>query len=567
MMGVMKVVAAIVVMVVVNGGADVFGSSLVDLIIEKENEVNNLAIAAKAFYEASLCGTGSCGSDLAACTSRLPSSTCATTYGGCVDNSENRNLDFANSVIRSASSTFTDDFRAEACWSQGLTSTFITQNGGTTEAKSSTTKWRYFGAPSGFYRIYPGVPQQTCNSYDPRLRPWYVAATSGPKDIVIVLDRSGSMSTNNKWETATQAVTTIFTTLTFNDHVALVLFDSSAKQICGGTIPCNQLSQATEENIIALQHLLDMESPSGNTNFQAGLDIAFTIFGSTSESTSDCHKAILFLTDGHVNVGYAGNDLLTYVDGKQEALKNAKGRSAIIFTFSFSSGADKTLPKALACGNNGTWSHVEYNINLREQMGNYYNYFSSLRSTSNTNVVWVEPYEDASGSGILTTASKAIYDEHVSPPRLIGVVAVDILASDLQATATDYASLLSALVQRSANCPSLELNLCQLSAIRTTTYSSSALTPTVTEDELLCSSTDLDGCTTPAFLCQTDMNSYTQPPIPTTSESDISFFGPSRLTYESEACQDCTLSSANHTSASLLLSFIALILAFASVFL
>ena len=46
--------------------------------------------------------------------------------------------------------------------------------------------------------MYPGREWKTnfagfYNDYDPRTRPWYIAATGGPKDIVIILDCSLSM--------------------------------------------------------------------------------------------------------------------------------------------------------------------------------------------------------------------------------------------------------------------------------------------------------------------------------------------------------------------------------------
>ncbi len=55
------------------------------------------------------------------------------------------------------------------------------------------SRWQYFGSMAGLSRLYPGREWDTnfagfYNDYDPRLRPWYIAATSGPKDIVIVLD-------------------------------------------------------------------------------------------------------------------------------------------------------------------------------------------------------------------------------------------------------------------------------------------------------------------------------------------------------------------------------------------
>ena len=51
------------------------------------------------------------------------------------------------------------------------------------------------------FRMYPGSPG-TCpngrNNYDPRVRPWYVAASSGPKDVILVLDTSASMDNNGR---------------------------------------------------------------------------------------------------------------------------------------------------------------------------------------------------------------------------------------------------------------------------------------------------------------------------------------------------------------------------------
>ena len=54
------------------------------------------------------------------------------------------------------------------------------------------------GSNAGLTRMYPGREWKTnfagfYNDYDPRTRPWYIAATGGPKDIVIILDCSLSM--------------------------------------------------------------------------------------------------------------------------------------------------------------------------------------------------------------------------------------------------------------------------------------------------------------------------------------------------------------------------------------
>lgn len=50
------------------------------------------------------------------------------------------------------------------------------------------------------FRFYPGSPSMeesdgTCQNYDPRIRPWYIAAITGAKNVIIVIDRSASMIT------------------------------------------------------------------------------------------------------------------------------------------------------------------------------------------------------------------------------------------------------------------------------------------------------------------------------------------------------------------------------------
>lgn len=52
----------------------------------------------------------------------------------------------------------------------------------------------------------------------------------------------------------------------------------------------------------------------------------------------------------------------------------------------------------------------------------------------------------------MTTASKAIYDYAVIPPKLIGVVGVDLLTRDIDQVDTNYTGLLQALAKRCAKC-------------------------------------------------------------------------------------------------------------------
>ena len=54
--------------------------------------------------------------------------------------------------------------------------------------------WTYFGAHNGLFCRIPAVHQKQYGEFDPRRRPRFVAASSGPKDLVLVIDVSSSMS-------------------------------------------------------------------------------------------------------------------------------------------------------------------------------------------------------------------------------------------------------------------------------------------------------------------------------------------------------------------------------------
>ncbi len=63
---------------------------------------------------------------------------------------------------------------------------------------TGTLRWQYIGTPNGVLRMYPGDVHEQCASNDPRIQPWYVAATNGPLNVVLVLDTSASMVRYNR---------------------------------------------------------------------------------------------------------------------------------------------------------------------------------------------------------------------------------------------------------------------------------------------------------------------------------------------------------------------------------
>ena len=454
---------------------------LTDIIEDKERIVNELAAVALTSFQSRCsqdcgdsCALSACGSSLTA------SAECSDQYGAavvqdpnlhCEQNCTSRQLDFQTSFVRTAEFSENAEIVTQECWTRDLDSQFI-QNRLEDRQGQQTLRWQYIGSPSGFYRIYPGVTQQQCFTYDPRVRPWYVAATSGPKNVILVLDVSGSMGSNDRIDLAMDAATTVIDTLTNSDFTSVIIFSDTAQQLLIPGQQAGSLVSATSQSIEKLSSQVTNINPFGGTNFEAAFRKAFEVLGSTGEYSANCHTAILFLTDGTPTRGNIRSQtgLTSLV---QELNTNPDGSlKATVFTYTLGSGASTALPSAIACGNRGIYAHVDDGGNLRGQMSNYYDYYSTLRRAGDEGVVWVEPYIDASGAGLLVTASKAVYDIQSSPSRLIGVVAVDILISDLeragQQAGVDYAGIVRRLALRNT-CPNIEtsnVTECELNSIR-----------------------------------------------------------------------------------------------------
>ncbi len=86
-------------------------------------------------------------------------------------------------------------------------------------------RWQYFGSQEGILALYPAIKYSSCDSYDNRVRPWYVEGIAPePKDIVLIIDKSGSMGdiVGNKTliQIAVSSAESVLNSLNFNDRVS-----------------------------------------------------------------------------------------------------------------------------------------------------------------------------------------------------------------------------------------------------------------------------------------------------------------------------------------------------------
>ena len=292
-----------------------------------------------------------------------------------------------------------------------------------------------------------------------------MASSSGPKDVVLVLDISGSMTQSGRADLMVDAAQAVIKTLTIADWFSVVLFSSSASTLSNMGV---HLQQATKVNKDAAIAALDSIQIGGGTNFRQGFAKAFEVFAASvaMEYTAGCHKAILFLTDG-ANLDGTSEEVLSDV-----ATGNAP-YGATIFTYSLGAGAESALPKSIACKNSGVWEHIADGADLVGSMSSYYQLFArGLGDQENEGfTAWVEPYAFATGGGMGTTVGAPVYDRTLTPPHFIGVAAIDMTVAFLeQQSGSNYQELLDSLVLRSkARCPTLDLGRCVLQALRLST--------------------------------------------------------------------------------------------------
>ena len=174
--------------------------------------------------------------------------------------------------------------------------------------------WHYFayGAPDGVIRQHPGSARPRNHAqfpldYDPRLRPWSLAPTSGPKDVVIVIDTSFSMDEGPSMRRAKRVAKAILKTLTVEDYVAVIeakspfrnYWDDYVHSECAelGCVP-NKLFPATTSVRVDLSNKIDALEGYGGTGLTEGLQMASDLLRAYEGERAGCQELVVVISDG-----------------------------------------------------------------------------------------------------------------------------------------------------------------------------------------------------------------------------------------------------------------------------
>ncbi|XP_033111396.1 VWFA and cache domain-containing protein 1-like [Anneissia japonica] len=303
--------------------------------------------------------------------------------------------------------------------------------------------WQYFGSEEGALHQYPATASTPdCDSYDPRYRPWYVeAATPMPKDVVIVIDRSGSMVTTHKGRTlmniAKEAAITVLKSMNQNDRVGFVAFSDKASTPEGGC-HSQRLAQASALNTLDLEDEINNISPAGSTYYSHALNAAFDLIkNSPFPENQTRNQIIMFLTDG-----LPSDDKKTIMETLLRRSEETMFKIALL-TFGFGERIDENTeilsdialqnfekyeltPNSLVGDRTiGAYTYVTDPDKLRASMATYYNYISNAGTFDD--IIFTAPYVDAFGSGLLSSILKPVRIDG----KLKGVVGTDIPVAEM----------------------------------------------------------------------------------------------------------------------------------------
>ncbi|GAB0490384.1 hypothetical protein MMPV_001621 [Pyropia vietnamensis] len=363
----------------------------------------------------------------------------------------------------------------------------------------SARQFTYFATSNGVFRVHPGRPSIVndalgkCTQWEPRLRPWYSEASSGPKDVVIAVDASAQMAgtisnsgSSTRWSLASSVFDDVLDTLNTRDFVAVVRTDDSANGVVTVGNQGSLLMPATDEHKKTLHEAMEKVKPSGPLNVVATMRAAFGLLrrsaeesgGGSGRASAGCSRVVIWITGGEdacysspaCKAGAAAGactctqDVLTELRTRQAEL-SAVGPGelpqAMVATMTVGDHVDDSLARQMACSSSGgVWARVtSFDLSGRDRasatdLTGYYRLLSAARWSppAQTQVVFSRLYEGEGALGLMTTATVPIFSKYSK--RVLGVAGADIPISRITdaAPTSTLESIKAEVAKRAPSC-------------------------------------------------------------------------------------------------------------------
>lgn len=264
-----------------------------------------------------------------------------------------------------------------------------------------TIGWQYFCNSTGLFRHFPATSWdfKPMNTYDCRMRHWFTNAASSSKDVIILIEQSGSM-TGTRLDIAIDVVRNILDTLSINDFVNVFSFNDTIRSIieCPDynvqppkNVMLDRLVQATSSNIFDLKQALNDIKPKDQTDLAEALKHAFETLYMNRKKGANCNQVIMLITDG-----------MEYNDTIQQIFRDYNWNAGNpVRVFSFLIGEmipenDYEQVKLMACENRGYYVQIDTKTETREQVLKYIPVMARPLAFNRTQspIIWSQVYAD-----------------------------------------------------------------------------------------------------------------------------------------------------------------------------
>ena len=169
-----------------------------------------------------------------------------------------------------------------------------------------------------------------------------------PKDIIFVIDNSGSMKKNDPGLVTKRIVARFFDRLDMGDRCGIVLFDSKARQVT----PLLELGTPnSKDQLISGLELVDYRGQ--RTDSPAGIERA--IYELRTRGRAEAMQCIIFLTDGIVDTGSVQSDADKTRWLRDDLALESHKAGIRIYGVAFTENADFQLIQSLAMKTDGAY--------------------------------------------------------------------------------------------------------------------------------------------------------------------------------------------------------------------
>jgi Ca-activated chloride channel homolog len=183
-----------------------------------------------------------------------------------------------------------------------------------------------------------------------------------PKDVIVVLDTSGSMMDDGKIDQARKALKFCVAKLNDTDRFAIVTFSTEARRLH------ESLTEASKEARDAAIEKIDKLEAAGGTNFEGALRAAYELAG--KESNRPCY--ILLLSDGLPTMGE-----ITNVQQLAKLARENRAGHVRVFPFGVGHDVNTWLLDTLAEENKGQREYVKPKEDMEIKVSNFANKIAS----------------------------------------------------------------------------------------------------------------------------------------------------------------------------------------------